>query len=65
MKEAGRAIPGAIQQTCKEFGSLKVRRDRFVGLGPLFRLVEKRASFYKYVPVQGVAQIVVSGHPGK
>jgi hypothetical protein len=28
---------------------LKVRRDGFVGLGPLFRLVKKRASFYGYV----------------
>jgi hypothetical protein len=28
---------------------LKVRRDGFVGLGPLFRLVEKRASFYEQV----------------
>jgi hypothetical protein len=28
---------------------LKVRQDGFVGLGPLFRLVEKRASFYEYM----------------
>jgi hypothetical protein len=34
---------------CKEIWSLKVRRDGFVGLGPLFHSVEKRASFYEYV----------------
>jgi hypothetical protein len=48
-KEAGRAILEAIQQTCKEFWSLKVRQDGFVGLGPLFCWVKKLASFYKYV----------------
>jgi hypothetical protein len=46
----------AIEMECmyrmckgKEFRSLKVRWDGFVGLGPLFHLVKKRASFYKYV----------------
>jgi hypothetical protein len=34
---------------CKEFQSLKVRWDGFVGLGPLFRLVKKQASFYEYM----------------
>jgi hypothetical protein len=37
--------------TCKKFRSLKVRRDRFVGLGPLFRLVKKWASFYEDMKV--------------
>jgi hypothetical protein len=49
MKEAGQAILEAIRQTWKEFRSLKVRRDGFVGLGPLFCSVKKRPSFYKYV----------------
>jgi hypothetical protein len=48
-KEAGWAVLEAIQWTCKEFRSLKVRRDGFVGLGPLFRSVKKRARFYEYV----------------
>jgi hypothetical protein len=48
-KEAGRAVPEAIWQTCKEFRSLKVRQDGFVGLGLLFRSVEKQASSYEYV----------------
>jgi hypothetical protein len=49
MKEAGRAVPEAIRRMCKEFWSLKVRRDGLVGLGPLFRSVKKRASFFEYV----------------
>jgi hypothetical protein len=51
MKEVGWAVPEAIRQTCKDFRSLKVRWDGFVGLGPLFHSVKKLASFYEYMEV--------------